>query len=229
VLEFLTLGEYELVAYTLREAGATAKNAGVHGDVQNGLHELPARLSEPQVVAQLLNALDESARTPVASLLEGLFAELRPRALEPLVAWLGAASASPARAAIERASLRLAGANTGELAKLLENPQEPVVRGALRLVAQLATPAAVPGLARILHGADTKLRAEAPWTMAFAKCGWRRFAPSAPASTAAHCRDCSTPSVARNSAAPTSGRRWRSSKHSAACAAIRAWLNSMAS
>ncbi|MFN9796114.1 MAG: HEAT repeat domain-containing protein [Gemmatimonas sp.] len=161
VLEFLTLGEYDLVAYTLREAGATAARTGVHGDVQNGLRELPARLSEPQVVAQLLHTLDESARTPVASLLEGLFAELRPAALEPLVAWLGAASASPARAAIERASLRLAGANTGELAKLLEHPQEPVVRGALRLVAQLATPAAVPGLARILRGADSKLRAEA--------------------------------------------------------------------
>jgi HEAT repeat protein len=97
----------------------------------------------------------------VASLLEGLFAELRPSALEPLVAWLGAAAASPARAAIERASLRLAGANTAELAKLLESPQEFVVRGALRLVGQLATPAAVPGLARLLRGPDVKLRAEA--------------------------------------------------------------------
>lgn len=161
VLDFLTLGEYELVAYTLREAAAVAKHEAVAPDVQTGLQELPARLSEANVVAQLLHALDESARTPVASLLEGLFAELRPSALEPLVAWLGAAAASPARAAIERASLRLAGANTAELAKLLESPQEFVVRGALRLVAQLATPAAVPGLARLLRGPDVKLRAEA--------------------------------------------------------------------
>jgi HEAT repeat protein len=77
------------------------------------------------------------------------------------VAWLGAAAASPARAAIERASLRLAGANTSELARLLEHPQEHVVRGALRLAGQLATPAAVPGLARLLRGGDVKLRAEA--------------------------------------------------------------------
>lgn len=166
VLEFLTLGEYELVAYTLRESAAAAKHAGVDVQVQAGLRELPARLSEPSVVAQLLHALDESARTPVASLLEGLFAELRPAALEPLVAWLGAAAASPARAAIERASLRLAGANTAELAKLLEHTQDHVVRGALRLVGQLATPAAVPGLARILRGADVKLRAEAVTALA---------------------------------------------------------------
>lgn len=161
VLEFLTLGEYELVAFTLREAAVAARYERVAAAVQAGLRELPARLSEPQVVAQLLHALDESARTPVASLLEGLFAELRPSALEPLVAWLGAAAASPARAAIERASLRLAGANTSELARLLEHPQEHVVRGALRLVGQLATPAAVPGLARLLRGGDVKLRAEA--------------------------------------------------------------------
>ncbi|WP_461412050.1 HEAT repeat domain-containing protein [Gemmatimonas sp.] len=166
VLEFLTLGEYELVAYTLREAATSAKHDGVDAQVQAGLRELPARLSEPSVVAQLLHALDESARTPVASLLEGLFAELRPSALEPLVGWLGAAAASPARAAIERASLRLAGANTGELAKLLEHPQDFVVRGALRLVGQLATPAAVPGLARILRGPDVKLRAEAVTALA---------------------------------------------------------------
>jgi hypothetical protein len=161
VLEFLTLGEYELVAYTLREAAVTAKHDQVVPEVQQGLQQLPARLSEPIVVTQLLHALDESARTPVASLLEVLFAELRPSALEPLVAWLGASVSSPARAAIERASLRLAGANTAELARLLESPQEFVVRGALRLVGQLASPAAVPGLARLLRGPDVKVRAEA--------------------------------------------------------------------
>ena len=161
VLEFLTLGEYELVAYTLREAAVTAKHERVVSEVQQGLQQLPARLSEPIVVAQLLHALDESARVPVASLLEVLFAELRPSALEPLVSWLGASVSSPARAAIERASLRLAGANTAELARLLESPHESVVRGALRLVGQLASPAAVPGLARLLRGPDVKVRAEA--------------------------------------------------------------------
>jgi hypothetical protein len=166
VLEFLTLGEYELVAYTLREASTTARRPGVDARVVQALQELPARLSEPTVMSQLLHALDESARTPVASLLEGLFSELRPSALEPLVGWLGAASASPARAAIERASLRLAGAHTADVARLLEHHNEMVVRGALRLVAQLATPVAVPGLARLLRGTDARLRAEAVATLA---------------------------------------------------------------
>lgn len=122
--------------------------------------------SEPAAVSQLLHALDESARTPVASLLESLFAELRPEALEPLLGWLGSANASPARASIERASLRLAGAHTAELTRLLEHQRDAVVRGALRLVGQLGTAAAVPGLARLLRMAETPLRADAVGVLA---------------------------------------------------------------
>ncbi len=161
LLEFLSVGDYELVALALREGSTIVRKGTSHTDVAAALAELPARLSEPTVMAQLLQALDEAARTPVASLLEGVFAELRPTALLPLVGWLGSAAASPARAAIERASLLLAGANVSELARLLEHTDTAVVRGALRIAAQLATQAAVPGLARLLRGDDAKLRVEA--------------------------------------------------------------------
>lgn len=161
LLESLTMGDYEQVAYVLREASATLRR-GEHAEViANGLRELPARLSDPAVMGQLLQALDEGARAPVPSLLENLFAELRPAALGPLVMWLGQATASPARASIERASLRLAGAHTGELTALLEHADPIVVRGALRVAALLATPAAVPGLSRVLRGEDEGLRMDA--------------------------------------------------------------------
>lgn len=161
LLEFLAVGDYQHVAVLLRESAAIVRKAAVDHSVLAVLGELPARLSDPTVMSQLLKALDEGARLPVASLLEGVFTELRPSALVPLVGWLGAAIASPARAAIERASLRLAGANASELARLLEHDDVAVVRGALRLSAQLATPAAVPGLARLLRGDDTKMRIDA--------------------------------------------------------------------
>lgn len=161
LIDFLTLGEYELVVFSLREASVTSRRLVADDRVMTALRDLPARLSEPAVMSQLLQTLDESARTPVVSLLEGLFVELRPSALQPLVAWLGMASASPARAAIERASARLASAHTAELAQLLEHANAFVVRGALRLAAQLATPAAVPALSRLLRGSDAKLRVEA--------------------------------------------------------------------
>ena len=161
LLESLSAGDYEQVGYVLREAAVTLQR-GNHADaVVETLRELPARLSEPSVMGQLLQTLDEGSRAPVATLLESLFVELRSDALAPLIAWLGMATASPARAAIERASLRLASAHTGELARLLENDDPIMVRGALRVAAKLASPAAVPGLARILRSDDAKLRAEA--------------------------------------------------------------------
>jgi hypothetical protein len=161
LLEFLAVGDYQHVALLLRESAALVRKATIDASVLTVLSELPARLSDPTVMSQLLQALDEGARTPVASLLEGVFSELRPSALTPLVGWLGTATASPVRAAIERASLRLAGANASELARLLEHGDVAVVRGALRLCAQLASPAAVPGLAKLLRGDDAKMRIDA--------------------------------------------------------------------
>lgn len=161
VVEILTSGDYDLVAYILRESAVTSKRADADPHVVEVLRDLPGKLSEPAVVAQLLNALDDSARTPVTSLLESLFGELRATALEPLASWLGSAGSSPARAAIEKASLRLAGSNTAELNRLLEHANSAVVRGALRLAAQLKTAAVVPGLSRLLRAADSEVRAEA--------------------------------------------------------------------
>ncbi len=161
LLEFLSVGEYGMVGLVLREAAVIVRKGVSEPSIVEALTELPVRLSDPTVMSQLLQALDESARAPVASLLEGVFAELRPSALLPLVGWLGSASASPARAAIERASLQLARSHVLELAELLEHDDPFVVRGALRIAAQLATPAAVPGLARLLRGDDAKLRIDA--------------------------------------------------------------------
>ncbi|WP_396220574.1 HEAT repeat domain-containing protein [Gemmatimonas sp.] len=161
LIEFLSTGEYELVAMALHEASTTVRRLVSDDRVMTALRDLPIRMSEPAVILQLLQALDESAKTPVASLLERLFVELQPSALEPMVAWLGGATASPARAAIERAAARLAGEHTSELSRLLDHENESVVRGAIRLTAQLATPAAVPGLARVLRRHDRQLRVEA--------------------------------------------------------------------
>lgn len=166
VVEFLTSGDYELVGFILRESASVSKLAVMDEVSAESLRGLPGRLSEPAVVSQLLSALDDSSRAPVTSLLESLFAELRPMALEPLAGWLGGASASPARASIERASLRLASAHTAELNRLLEQSDASVVRGALRLAGQLKTPAVVSGLIKVLRTADSSIRSDAVGVLA---------------------------------------------------------------
>jgi HEAT repeat protein len=62
---------------------------------------------------------------------------------------------------VERASLRLAGAHTAELSRLLEQADLGVVRGALKLATQLATPATVPGLSRVLRSSEQRMRLDA--------------------------------------------------------------------
>ena len=161
VLEFLASGHYDLVAYILREAARLVDSSSVVPDTARALTRLPERMSEPAAVGQLLAAVDNNVRAPVTSLLEVLFGELRVAALEPLMTWLGTSSASPIRASVEKASLRLAGAHTAEVARLLESENDVVVSGALRLVGQLQTAAVVPALAKVLKTGPARLRAEA--------------------------------------------------------------------
>lgn len=162
MIDLLTGGAYELAAYALREARVTAgRSEGMPSRLQQRLVALADRLSEPAVVAQLLQAVDEGSRAPGAETLEALVAELRGVALAPLLAWLAQSPAGAARGAVERAVRRLAEQHTSELVRLLEGADGAVAIGAMRLSAQLRTPAAVPGLARLLRGRDATLRLHA--------------------------------------------------------------------
>jgi hypothetical protein len=161
LLEFLSASDFEMVAVLLRDAAFTRQHLAHAPEADAALAAFAARLSEPAVMRQLLQAFDESTRAPSTETLETLFGELHPAALQSLLGWLGAAQPSLARAAVERASLRLARENTVELTRLLEHPDSNVVHGALRIAMSLATPAVVPALARLLAKPDRAVRAEA--------------------------------------------------------------------
>ncbi|MES2525420.1 MAG: HEAT repeat domain-containing protein [Gemmatimonadota bacterium] len=161
LLEFLAASDFEMAATVLRDAAFTRGVVSDAPEVQQTLASLPARLSEPTVMGQLLQAVDESSRTPNAELLETLFVELQPTALHALLSWLGTAPTSLARASVERASLRLAAGHTGELSRLLEHTDPDVVHGALRIATGLATAATVPALGRILASGTPRVRTEA--------------------------------------------------------------------
>lgn len=161
LLECLATNDYEQVGFVLRESVITLRR-GEHSDtIANALRSFPARLSEPAVIGQLLQALDDVRSERHVALLESLVTELHPVALAPLVTWLGANNESPARPAVEQAALRFAGGHTAALTQLLESDTEATIRGALWIAAKLATPAAVPGLSRVLRGIDSSLRVEA--------------------------------------------------------------------
>jgi hypothetical protein len=161
LVDLLATRSYELAAYTLREARITAER---HPDLPSAfaqrLGSLADRLSEPAVVAQLLQAVDEGTRAPAGDTLEALVRELRSSALAPLLAWLTHAPPGAARIAVEQAVSRLAEQHTAELVRLLDAADDLVVLGAIRLSAQLRTPAVVPALGRRLRTAEPGRRLE---------------------------------------------------------------------
>ncbi|HYW32655.1 MAG TPA: HEAT repeat domain-containing protein [Gemmatimonas sp.] len=161
LLEFLTSADFEMAAVILRDAAFTRGLVSGVTEVEQGLAGLSARISQAAVMAQLLQAVDDAARAPKVELLETLFVELQPTALQSLLGWIGAAQNSVARASVERASLRLAAAHTAELTRLLEHADPDVVHGALRIATGLASAAAVPALGRLMASTSTRVRTEA--------------------------------------------------------------------
>lgn len=158
LLECLATNDYEQVGYVLREAVITLRRGDHSEEIASALRELPSRLSDPAVIDQMLQALDDVRTEPNITVLEALVMELHPVALLPLATWLGDHRDSPARQTVEQAALRLAGGQTAALAQLLENDDPVTLRGAIWIAGKLASPATVPGLSRLLRGADSTLR-----------------------------------------------------------------------
>ena len=161
-VDLIANADYNLVAYLLRESAATiSRTPTLSPPVCESLQSLAVRLSEPSVIAQLLQALDESVRAPTAETLEGLFGQMRATAMATLLGWLTSATSSPVRVAVEHAATALAAANTAELARLLEHDDELVVRGAVRMASRLKSPATVAGLSKVLNATNAAIRVEA--------------------------------------------------------------------
>jgi hypothetical protein len=143
------LGEVSTVA---------ARSRDLPDDLRVRLESLPDRLSDPATLAELLQGMDESPVLPPQEELTALFAQLRPAALGTLFAWLERSENSRLRPLLQAAAERLASSNTGELVKLIGDPNRAVALESIRRAAGLGSAAAVPALARVLGEPDRELR-----------------------------------------------------------------------
>ncbi|MBX9929548.1 MAG: hypothetical protein K2X99_11595, partial [Gemmatimonadaceae bacterium] len=150
-LHLLSATRYSTVAYLLRELPQTLQRArDVPPETHAKLEGLAARLSDPETLAQLIQALDESSSLPSAADLSELFGQLRPTALGTILAWVGQTQNGALRGLLEGAASRLAELNTGELVKLIGHEDEFVAVEAVRRSGALRTASAVPALTRAL-------------------------------------------------------------------------------
>ena len=159
MLSLLSMGQLHTVAYLLLETQvAVARGVNISPEERERLGKLPDRLSSPEALGQLLQALDESADRPAQAALAELFQQLHPTALGTIFSWLGRLQNPTIRELVEAAADRLASANTGELVKLIGSPDHTVAAEAIRRSAALKTAAAVAPMARVLADPDVTLR-----------------------------------------------------------------------
>lgn len=163
VLHMLTAQQYSTVAFLLKEVEGTLQRAReVRTQDRERLGKLSDRLSHPDALGQMLQALEESARLPAKEDLSLLFAQLQPQALGPILEHIDRTQNSDLRPLIESAAERLAQSNTSELVKLVRDAKPAVAREAIRRAGSMRTASAVPSLGEVLASdAERPLRAAA--------------------------------------------------------------------
>lgn len=167
MVDLLASGTYDVASYALVEAHATVRRATeLPSAAKQRLLAFTERMSEPDVVRQLLQAVDDGTRAPNTETLEALVAELRGSALAPLLSWLTHSAPGTARHSVERAILKLAERHTTDLVRLLEVDDDATAQGAVQLSGRLRSAAAAPALGRLLRHARHERRLEATHALA---------------------------------------------------------------
>ncbi|HEX6091514.1 MAG TPA: HEAT repeat domain-containing protein [Gemmatimonadales bacterium] len=155
----LNKGEFRVVAAVLRElrsVAARAKDLSV--EQQQRLHAFEQRLSEPHIVRQLVQSLDESSIRPGDEDVSEVLRELQASALETVLAMLPRLASENVRALLEAAADRLAAAHTAEVLRLLRTPESEALQGLVEVCGRLKLQGAVPGLGDALSNQHAEIR-----------------------------------------------------------------------
>ena len=162
MVHMLSAGQFQNVAYLVRESQLTASRAAdLQPVLAQQLAEIPARLSAPEPLTQLLQSLDEAATTPPPMDLVALFEQLRGPALATVLEWLSRIQNGKLRPVLDEAAARLASQNTADLVKLISSTVPGVALEAAKRAGALKTTAAVGPLSKALQDADPALRVAA--------------------------------------------------------------------
>ncbi len=159
LLVLLSNSQFRAAAYLLHETkAAVERSVSLLPSHQQRLLELANRMSEPEVLTQVLHALEEVDCTVFRDDLDALFAQFRSIALAPLLMQLARTHNAQLRPLLEQAAARLAMSHTSDLIALIGGDDEAVALEAVRRAGALRSPAAVTPLARLLSEASPELR-----------------------------------------------------------------------
>jgi hypothetical protein len=163
----LAVGDFQSVAYVLRENHVVLQRAReLLPEHRQQLEGLPGRLSKAESLGQLLQSLDEALVHPTEDDLGDLFRELRPEALETILAWLPRLSNERVRVLLDHSARRLAQAYPDEFVRALEVSDEHVLLQSVRIAGQLKIPPVVPPLGKLVEDARVSVRRAAAEALA---------------------------------------------------------------
>jgi hypothetical protein len=155
----LNARDFRSAAAVLRESKVLRERAAnVLPEHAERLDGFVLKLSEPAIVGQLLQSLDEASHLDVDSHAAEVLRELRASALEPLVSWLPNLSSDPLRKMLEEVVDRLAHSYPAEVQRILKNPESPALAGLISLCSKLTLHQAVPALAEVVGHPDPAIR-----------------------------------------------------------------------
>ena len=155
----LSAGDFASVAFILREVKVVLERAReLLPEHRKALDELPARLSQEDTLAQLLQSLDEAHAQPDPQELGELFGELRGEALPTMFAWLPRLTNPAVREVLEASLNRLATTHVDRVVEALGAPDPVVVGGAVALSGKLKLQQAVVALSGALVHQEKAIR-----------------------------------------------------------------------
>jgi HEAT repeat protein len=155
----LNKGEFRTVAAVMRETrlvGSRVKD--LTEEQRQRLRDFEIRLSQPSIVTQLVQSLDEAAALAADEDVTEVLRELRPMALGPLIDALPRLANSSVRGLLEATVDRLATAHPAEVMRLLREPPGDSLPAVVALCGRLALQQAVAGLGELVSHADPGVR-----------------------------------------------------------------------
>ena len=155
----LNARDFRTAAGVLRETKLLAsRGKGLAPTELARLDTFVAKLSEPSIVSQLLQSLDETPSLAGEAEVADVLRELRATALEPVLSAIPALASPALRTLLEGVADRLASSYTDEVLRILRSPESPALVSVVALCGRLGLHQVVPGLGNTITHADPAVR-----------------------------------------------------------------------
>lgn len=144
---FLNARDFRTAATVLRETRIVAERIqGLDAEHVARLDGFIGKLSEPAIVSQLIQSIDEAPAIAGEATVAEVLQELRATALEPILTWIPSLGSPALKQLLEGVADRLAEAHPSELLRILRSPDSEALAAVVTLCGRLQLTQTVPGL-----------------------------------------------------------------------------------